>query len=97
MTSLFTSTLWTIIKYQHGLHAGLQNPSKWVQIQSCNHVYLQTNTQIGNPGLQSTYCLSYSPTHPLVQDMTQGQSFKRSLTSLNSENSFSSTSCPIKA
>ena len=31
----------------------------------------------------------YLPTPPLGQDMTQGQIFKRSLTSLNSEFSFS--------
>ena len=36
----------------------------------------------------STY-LSYLPTPPLGQDMTQGQFFKRSLTDLNSEFSFS--------
>ena len=34
-------------------------------------------------------CLSYLPTPPLGQDMTQGQFFKRSLTGLNSEFSFS--------
>ena len=33
--------------------------------------------------------LSYLPTPPLGQDMTQGQFFKRSLTGLNSEFSFS--------
>ena len=33
--------------------------------------------------------LSYLPTSPLGQDMTQGQFFKRSLTGLNSEFSFS--------
>ena len=32
---------------------------------------------------------SYLPTPPLGQDMTQGQIFKRSLTGLNSEFSFS--------
>ena len=36
------------------------------------------------------------PTPPLGQDMTQGQFFKRSLTGLNSEFSFSSTSCLTK-
>ena len=39
----------------------------------------------------------YLPTPPLGQDMTQGQFFKRSLTGLNSEFSFSSTSCLAKA
>ena len=33
--------------------------------------------------------LSHLPTPPLGQDMTQGQFFKRSLTGLNSEFSFS--------
>ena len=37
--------------------------------------------------------ISYLPTPPLGQDMTQGQFFKRSLTGLNSEFSFSWTSC----
>ena len=41
--------------------------------------------------------LSYLPTPPLGQDMTQGQFFKRSLTGLNSEFSFSYTSCLTKA
>ena len=36
--------------------------------------------------------LSYLPTPPIGQDMTQGQFFKRSLTGLNSEFSFSETS-----
>ena len=35
------------------------------------------------------YIISYLPTPPLGQDMTQGQFFKRSLTGLNSEFSFS--------
>ena len=37
------------------------------------------------------------PTPPLGQDMTQGQFFKQSLTGLNSEFSFSKTSCLTKA
>ena len=37
------------------------------------------------------------PTPPVGQDMTQGQFFKRSLTGLNSEFSFSKTSCLTKA
>ena len=41
--------------------------------------------------------LSYLPPPPLGQDMTQGQFFKRSLTGLNSEFSFSWTSCLTKA
>ena len=41
--------------------------------------------------------LPYLPTPPLGQDMTQGQFFKRSLTGLNSEFSFSYTSCLTKA
>ena len=40
--------------------------------------------------------LPYLPTPPLGQDMTQGQFFKRSLTDLNSEFSFSETSCLTK-
>ena len=40
--------------------------------------------------------LSYLLTPPLGQDMTQGQFFKRSLTGLNSEFSFSKTSCLTK-
>ena len=40
---------------------------------------------------------SYLPTPLLGQDMTQGQFFKRSLTGLNSEFSFSLTSCLTKA
>ena len=43
------------------------------------------------------YVLSYLPTPPLGQDMTQGQLFKRSLIGLNSEFSFSYTSCQTKA
>ena len=43
------------------------------------------------------FVLSYLPTPPLGQDMTQGQFFKRSLTGLNSEFSFSWTSCLTKA
>ena len=34
-------------------------------------------------------CWSYLPTPPLGQDITQGQFFKQSLTSFNSEFSFS--------
>ena len=41
--------------------------------------------------------LSYLPLPPLKQDMIQGQSFKQSLTGLNSEFSFSLTSCLTKA
>ena len=41
--------------------------------------------------------LSYLPTPPLGQDMTQGQFFKRGLTGFNSEFSFSLTSCLTKA
>ena len=37
------------------------------------------------------------PTPPLGQDMTQGQFFKQSSTGLNSEFSFSETSCLTKA
>ena len=37
------------------------------------------------------------PTPPLRQDMTQGQFFKQGLTGLNSEFSFSKTSCLTKA
>ena len=37
------------------------------------------------------------PTPPLGQDMTQGQFLKRSLAGLNSEFSFSLTSCLTKA
>ena len=40
---------------------------------------------------------SFYPIPPLGQDMTQGQFFKRSLTGLNLEFSFSSTSCLNKA
>ena len=40
---------------------------------------------------------SYLPTPPLGQDMTQSNFFKRSLTGLNSEFSFSLTSCLTKA
>ena len=39
--------------------------------------------------LHFTFCLSYLPTSPFGQDMTQGQFFKRSLTGLNLEFSFS--------
>ena len=39
----------------------------------------------------------FLPTPPLVQDMTQGQFFNRGLTGLNSEFSFSLTSCLTKA
>ena len=39
----------------------------------------------------------YLPTPPLGQDITQGQLFKRNLTGLNSEFSFSETSCLTKA
>ena len=39
----------------------------------------------------------YLPTPPLGQEMTQGQFLKRSLTGLNSEFSFSLTSCLTKA
>ena len=41
--------------------------------------------------------LPYLPTHPLGQDMTRGEFFKRSLTGLNSEFSFSKTICLTKA
>ena len=43
------------------------------------------------------FWLSYLPTPPLGQDMTQGQFFKRSLTGFNSEFSFSKTCCLNKA
>ena len=53
---------------------------------------------------QSTYVCSeiirhyhIYPTPPLGQNMTQGQLFKRSLTGLNSQFSFSKTSCLTKA
>ena len=40
--------------------------------------------------MEGTHCgWYYLPTPPLWQDMTQGQFFKRSLTGLNSEFSFS--------
>ena len=45
----------------------------------------------------SFWVVSYLPPPPLGQDMTQGQFFKRSLTGLNSEFSFSCTSCLTKA
>ena len=41
--------------------------------------------------------MSYLPTPPLGQDMTQDQFFKRNLTGFNSEISFSKTSCLTKA
>ena len=41
--------------------------------------------------------ISYLQTPPLGQDMTQAQFFKRSLTGLKSEFSFSWTSCFTKA
>ena len=41
--------------------------------------------------------ISYLPTPPLGQDMTEGQFFKRSLAGLNSEFSFCETSCLTKA
>ena len=44
--------------------------------------YLQWNTELGET-------IAIYPTPPLGQDMTQGQFFKRSLTGLNSEFSFS--------
>ena len=47
--------------------------------------------------LKTFLLLSYLPTPPLGQDMTQGQFFKWSLTGLNSEFSFSWTSCLTKA
>ena len=56
-------------------------------------VYLQE--ALGH--LHDLRLLSYLPTPPLGQDMTQGQFFKRSLTRLNSEFSFSKTSCLTKA
>ena len=45
------------------------------ELQSCYYIHIQTNY--------------IYPTPPLGQDMTQGQFFKRSLTGLNSEFSFS--------
>ena len=47
--------------------------------------------------LHNTQHYHIYPTPPLGQDMTQGQFFKRSLTGLNSEFSFSKTSCLTKA
>ena len=47
--------------------------------------------------LDASWLWSYLPTPPLGQDMTQGQIFKRRLTGLNSEFSFSWTSCLTKA
>ena len=46
--------------------------------------------------LETKLHINIYPTPPLGQDMTQGQ-FKRSLTGLNSEFSFSLTSCLTKA
>ena len=48
-------------------------------------------TYIGSHGRDVTeiIIISYLPTTPLGQYMTQGQFFKRSLTGLNSEYSFS--------
>ena len=43
------------------------------------------------------YLLHIYPTPPLGQNVTQGQFFKWSLTGLNSEFSFSLTSCLTKA
>ena len=52
------------------------------------HYEAPSENQIHNP---------YLPTPTLGQDMTQGQFFKESLTGLNSEFSFSKTSCLTKA
>ena len=54
----------------------------------CIHLYGMMVIVIGNP---------IYPTPPHGQDMTQGQFFKRSLIGLNSEFSFSWTSCLAKA
>ena len=51
------------------------------------------NNQQDNQGR----CLIYISIPLLGQDMTHGQSFKPSLTGLNSEFSFSKTSCLTKA
>ena len=51
---------------------------------------------IGSLGIHCNHCIYIYPTPPLGQDMTQGQFFKRILTGLNSEFSFSYTSCLSK-
>ena len=53
------------------------------------------NLMILRDNIQHRY--SYLPIPPLGQDMTHGQFFKRSLAGLNSQFSFSSTSCLFKA
>ena len=73
---------------------------------SCDDNHYTTGTSITESDdevpvlkLWGMWCipLSYLPTPPLGQDMTQGQFFKQSLTGLNSEFSFSKTSCLTKA
>ena len=54
----------------------------YVYIYICIHIYMHTNIYV----YKYVY---YLPTPPLGQDMTLGQFFKRSLTGLNSEFSFS--------
>ena len=50
-----------------------------------------------NSRIKDAFVYHIYPTPPLGQDMTQGQFCKRSLTGLNSEFSFSYTSCLTKA
>ena len=60
---------------------------------------IYTGTSLIDRSVKGQYITtwSYLPTPPFGQDMTQGQIFKRSLTGLNSQFFFSSTSCLTKA
>ena len=56
----------------------------------CLMIYFTFNSPIFILVLIYIYiCISYLPPAPFGQDMTQGQFFKRSITGLNSEFSFS--------
>ena len=74
-----------------------QSHNKWMQQIGTEGV--QGETRLGGQGDHWEMCKKFKfdhankwyhiyPTPPLGQDMTQGQFFKRSLTSLNSEFSF---------
>ena len=64
----------------------------------CMQIFVNRSTLVHRSvgGQSLTSIIHIYPTPPLGQDMTQGQFFKRSLTSLNSEFSFSKTSCLTK-
>ena len=66
-----------------------QQKTQWNKDWIVHFVYIYLQSILFQKIISIMYVISYFPTPPLRQDMTQGQFFKQSLTGLNSEFSFS--------